>query len=75
MPIKFTAFLGLCRISNLPTVFGNCVAAWILGGGEFKLTLVLLLIGAAFVYSSGMVMNDAVDVEFDKEFRPERPIP
>ncbi len=67
--------LVLGRASNLPTVWSNCLAGWLLGdGGPFS-GLVLLWIGATCLYTGGMFLNDAFDVEFDRQHRPERPIP
>jgi len=69
------ALLALARVSNLPTVWANCLAAWLLGGGGVAWQFLPLLVGASLVYAGGMVLNDAVDVDFDREHRPERPIP
>lgn len=67
--------LVLGRASNLPTVWSNCLAGWFLGeGGSFG-GFVLLCIGATSLYTGGMFLNDAFDVEFDRQHRPERPIP
>ncbi|HVK58953.1 MAG TPA: UbiA family prenyltransferase [Candidatus Kapabacteria bacterium] len=67
--------LVLGRASNLPTVWSNCLAGWFLGeGGSFS-GFVLLCIGATCLYTGGMYLNDAFDVEFDRQHRPERPIP
>jgi hypothetical protein len=65
----------LGRASNLPTVWSNVLAAWILGGGSADLRLVLPMLGASLAYIGGMYLNDAFDAEFDREFRRERPIP
>jgi len=67
--------LVLGRVSNLPTVWSNCLAAWLLGGGGTKENLLLLLLGATGCYAGGMFLNDAFDAEFDRQYRPERPIP
>jgi hypothetical protein len=67
--------LILGRVSNLPTVWSNCLAAWLLGGGGAVGRLWLLLLGSTFIYLGGMWLNDAVDAPFDRQFRPERPIP
>jgi hypothetical protein len=75
LPPKVVALLTLSRVSNLPTVWANCLAAWLLGGGGFAWEFIPLLVGASLIYSGGMVINDAADVEFDGEHRPERPIP
>ena len=68
--------LDLCRVSNLPTVISNCVGSWLLVAGSFgDLNLLVLVSGAVFLYSGGMIMNDVFDLAFDDEFRPDRPIP
>jgi 4-hydroxybenzoate polyprenyltransferase len=67
-------FLVLGRVSNLPTVWSNCLAAWFLAGGGAPGPFVLLCAGATLLYTGGMFLNDAFDVEFDRKHRPERPI-
>jgi 4-hydroxybenzoate polyprenyltransferase len=67
--------LVLGRVSNLPTVWSNCLAGWLLGGGGSWWSFVLLCVGATCLYVGGMYLNDAFDVEFDREFRRDRPIP
>lgn len=67
--------LELGRISNLPTVWSNCLAAWYLNGGGPWLNFAVLGSGATFLYVGGMFLNDAFDVDFDREHRPNRPIP
>lgn len=76
----FRTLLVLGRVSNLPTVWSNCLAAWMLtaglrsGAADWPL-LLQLLAGTSFLYLGGMYLNDAFDVEFDTAQRPERPIP
>ena len=70
----------LGRISNLPTVWSNCLAAWMLTAGVHPGTpawprLALLFTGCTALYLAGMYLNDAFDVAFDTLHRPERPIP
>ncbi len=67
--------LVLGRVSNLPTVWSNCLAGWLLGGGGTVWILVVLSLGATCLYIGGMFLNDAFDVEFDRQYRRERPIP
>jgi 4-hydroxybenzoate polyprenyltransferase len=67
--------LVLGRVSNLPTVWSNCLSGWILGGGGPAWRFGLLCFGATCLYLGGMYLNDAFDVEFDREFRRDRPIP
>src|SRR5882672_1844198 len=69
------ALLILGRASNLPTVWSNCLAGWLLGGGGEPRRLALLCLGATLVYLGGMFLNDAFDAQFDQQHRPERPIP
>lgn len=69
------ALLLLGRVSNLPTVFSNCLAAFILGGAGEWHRLAFAIIGATLFYLGGMYLNDAWDAGFDKRFRKERPIP
>jgi 4-hydroxybenzoate polyprenyltransferase len=64
----------LGRVSNLPTVWSNCLAAWLLGGGGRWQSFALLCLGAILLYTGGMFLNDAFDVEFDRQYRSERPI-
>ena len=67
--------LILGRVSNLPTVWSNCLAGWWLGGGGTAKKLPFVLVGATFLYVGGMFLNDAFDVEFDRDHLKERPIP
>lgn len=66
--------LILGRVSNLPTVWSNCFAAWYLGGSGPWECFALLSLGATLLYTGGMFLNDAFDVEFDRQYRSERPI-
>lgn len=67
--------LVLGRVSNLPTVWTNCLAAWLLAGGGDPKRLALLLPGVSCLYVGGMFLNDACDADFDRQHRQERPIP
>ena len=51
---------------------------WILGKLTHLFTLPMLVIPAAaasLLYVGGTALNDAFDAEYDREHRPERPIP
>ena len=67
--------LVLGRVSNLPTVWSNCLAAWLLADGGPWSRFANVCLGATLLYTGGMFLNDAVDVGFDRRYRPERPIP
>jgi len=69
------SLLVLGRASNLPTVWSNCFAGWFLGGGGAWWTFFDVCVGATLLYTGGMYLNDAIDVEFDRQHRKERPIP
>jgi hypothetical protein len=73
---SLATWLALGRVSNLPTVWSNCLAGWILGGGgNSPWPLLTLLLGASSLYLGGMFLNDAFDAEYDRLHRRERPIP
>ncbi len=72
-PLRTLLVLG--RGSNLPTVWSNCLAGWWLTGGHNYWKLPFLLLGVSALYTAGMFLNDAFDADFDRQRRPERPIP
>jgi heme O synthase-like polyprenyltransferase len=72
---KLRTLLVLARVSNLPTVWSNCLAGWWLSGGGNFWKLPLLLLGVGALYTGGMFLNDAFDVDFDRQRRATRPIP
>lgn len=70
------AWLELARISNLPTVWTNVLAGWLLAFGKWEWQpMTWLLVGGSLLYTGGMILNDAADVKYDREHRKERPIP
>ena len=74
-PSLLHTLLVLGRISNLPTVWSNCFAGWLLGGAGNWGVFALLIAGASLLYVGGMFLNDACDEAFDRAHRTERPIP
>jgi UbiA prenyltransferase family len=81
---KFRTLLILGRVSNLPTVWSNCLAGWWLScfrydqfvpDRSYYWKLPLLLLGTSALYTGGMFLNDAFDVDFDRQRRSTRPIP
>ena len=72
-PVRTLLVLG--RVSNLPTVWSNCLAGWWLAGGGNFWKLPILLLGMSALYMGGMFLNDAFDAEFDRQRRSARPIP
>ena len=74
-PSKLRTLLVLGRVSNLPTVWSNCLAGWCLGGHGSAAALAGVALAASFLYVGGMYLNDAFDAEFDSHHRRTRPIP
>jgi 4-hydroxybenzoate polyprenyltransferase len=72
---QLRTLLILGRVSNLPTVWSNCLAGWWLGGSGNYWKLPFLFLGISLLYTGGMFLNDAFDEEFDRQRRAERPIP
>jgi UbiA prenyltransferase family len=72
---KLRTLLVLGRVSNLPTVWSNCLAGWWLSGGGNFWKLPFLLLGISALYTGGMFLNDAFDADFDQQRRISRPIP
>ncbi|HEY5232496.1 MAG TPA: UbiA family prenyltransferase [Verrucomicrobiae bacterium] len=75
MPTRLRTLLVLGRVSNLPTVWSNCLAGWWLAGGGNFWKLPLLLVGVSALYTGGMFLNDAFDADFDRQRRTGRPVP
>lgn len=74
-PSLFRTLLILGRVSNLPTVWSNCLAGWLIAGSTDWAVFVQICIGASLLYVGGMFLNDACDADFDRTHRSERPIP
>jgi 4-hydroxybenzoate polyprenyltransferase len=72
---QLRTLLVLGRVSNLPTVWSNCLAGWWLGGGGNVGKLPALLFGVSALYTGGTFLNDAFDGEFDRQRHASRPIP
>lgn len=78
MHIKTLLTLG--RVSNLPTVWMNAIAATALTlsatGDDFSLAqLLMILAGLSCLYAGGMSFNDYCDRHWDASHQPFRPIP
>ena len=82
--MNLRAWLILSRGSNLPTVWSNLFAGWLLGyvytdrfpwGPVILASLGGLLLGVSLIYVGGMILNDAFDARWDAERRSARPIP
>ncbi len=65
----------LARVSTLPTVWSNCLAAWFLSGGGPLEYLVAVCAGVSCFHVGGMCLNHACDASVDAQRRRQRPIP
>lgn len=68
------AYLLLARISNLPTVWTNVLAAYVVAGA-LRESLPVASIAVSLSYIAGMFLNDAFDAPVDARARADRPIP
>jgi 4-hydroxybenzoate polyprenyltransferase len=75
-PPSWRIHLRLGRVSNLPTVWSNCLAGATIALGAPPTSRLVWVAGAlSLFYTAGMFLNDAFDAEHDRVVRPERPIP
>ena len=73
---SLTALARLGRVSNLPTVWTNVLAATVLAGGDWQnLRTAIVLVAMSLFYVGGMYLNDYFDRAIDARERPTRPIP
>jgi UbiA prenyltransferase family len=74
--VGFNTWLRLGRVSNLPTVASNVLAALALAQATTDIGLGVVLGGSmSAAYVGGMFLNDFFDREIDARQRPNRPIP
>lgn len=73
---RWRVYLDLGRVSNLPTVWTNCLAGAALSGAALEMPVLLVLAAAiSCFYTGGMFLNDAFDHRYDGKSRPRRPVP
>ncbi len=75
MNTTLKAYLEIWRVSNLPTVWTNVIAACVLATGSLPEIFWRLLLANSCFYIAGMTLNDWCDIEYDRIHRPQRPIP
>ena len=75
---RWRSYLLLSRVSNLPTISTNVLAGTVAGSaaldGGWSPYLQVALACSLF-YTGGMFLNDAFDERYDRQSRPERPLP
>lgn len=75
-PVSLDALLRLGRVSNLPTVWTNVLAATVIAGGDpLSGRTGQAALAMTLFYVGGMYLNDAFDRAVDGRERPSRPIP
>lgn len=75
MPPSLRTHLSLARVSNLPTTWSNVLCAFLLAGGFSWSGFLGGIVAISLFYVAGMYLNDWRDADYDREHRPERPIP
>ena len=71
---RLRTLLATSRIANVPSVLSSvCLIMLIFGADQKRIFIVGL--AAAFLYIAGNFLNDWMDVDWDREHRPERAIP
>jgi 4-hydroxybenzoate polyprenyltransferase len=79
-PQSLKTWMTLGRVSNLPTVWTNTLAAALLASSAgalappSSLVWVLLLVTLSLVYLAGMLLNDLLDADWDQQHHNPRPI-
>jgi len=74
--VKLAVAFRLGRVSNLPTVTTNVLAAVALSAADVSAwTIGAVCVAMSMMYTAGMFLNDAFDRDIDRIERPERPIP
>jgi 4-hydroxybenzoate polyprenyltransferase len=69
------AIIQLLRISTLPTLWSNVLAAYLIGRSNNFVLLLFLLVSMSSIYLGGKVLNDYFDADKDAVEQPDRPIP
>jgi 4-hydroxybenzoate polyprenyltransferase len=70
------AWFQLVRLPNLLSVPGDPWAGLALSGAQVgPVAFVFAGLVSLFLYAAGLILNDLHDEEFDRQHRPERPIP
>ncbi|TWC06592.1 MULTISPECIES: UbiA family prenyltransferase [unclassified Pseudomonas] len=79
-PLNFKTWMTLGRVSNLPTVWTNTLAAALLASSAgalappSSLEWLLLLAALSLLYLAGMLLNDLLDADWDQQHQNPRPI-
>ena len=77
--MRVKSVLALCRVSNLPTVWMNVIAASLLVSYAHQqpvawLVVLILALAMSAFYCAGMSLNDLCDYQWDKQHQTYRPL-
>ncbi len=77
MTRTWVALVQLIRLPNVLTAAADSLAGWLLVGGAIAdpAGWLPLTFASMVLYTAGMALNDAFDLEIDLRERPRRPIP
>ena len=73
VPLNIKTWMTLGRVSNLPTVWTNTLAAALLASSAgalappSSLVWLLLLAALSLLYLAGMLLNDLLDADWDQQ--------
>ncbi len=77
--MNWSAYLRLLRLGNVFTAWADVLAAILICTPALAQVpwarALLVLAASSCLYLGGMVLNDVFDVEYDRQTRPDRPIP
>ncbi len=66
----------LVRLPNVFTLVSDCIVAAIVAAGQLgpPTVLIPIVLASLCAYWAGMILNDVVDIEEDRQTRPDRPL-
>lgn len=69
-------WMQLVRLPNVFTLLSDCVAAGVVAVGLawLQFAFIPVLFASLLAYWAGMILNDVVDLDEDREHRPDRPL-
>lgn len=73
---KSRDWMSFFRLPGASSALTGCLTGYLINTHEpVWMDGILLCLSSVFLYSSGMGFNDLVDLEKDRQLRPERPLP
>lgn len=73
--MRLATALTLGRVSNLPTIWTNCLVGFTIAGtAPDAFHTILICLAFSLFYTAGMFLNDVFDYQWDRIHQPGRPI-